>query len=830
MAALTRKRNNESPVSMRESFVLVLACCLTVCTAIDTITIGRPVQDNETIVSSGQTFKLGFFSPANTTNRYVGIMYNIPGTTVIWVANRDKPVKDSTGILTIAGDGNLVILNGERETIWSSNVSKSVASSSAKLWDTGNLVLTDNSDGSTMWESFQIPTDSLVPKMRLSAGAKEKLQLTSWRSPSDPSIGDFSAGFHLFRPPQFFVWENNVPRWRSGPWSGNTFIGIPGMSSAYQSRLDLVEDNSGSTYFTYNSVNNPDLFYYALNSSGCLQAKVLIGKGDWSVTWLSLESQCDIYGKCGPFGSCNRLQSPICTCLQGFKPRDEEEWNRGHWSGGCIRKELLKCERNQSSSTDAKEDGFVRLPNMKVPDFLVLVVFSEEACGSSCLKNCSCTAYAYYKGIGCMHWSGNLIDVQHFSYDGADLYVRVPYSELDKKKDTKAVTAVIVVAASLFIAVSLYFCWKWWTKHKGKDQDDQVSLFEPAYNVENMVSKTGDRAKLEELPLYAYETLAKATDNFEQCNELGKGGFGQVYKGKLLDGQEIAVKRLSNTSGQGIEEFMNEVVVISKLQHRNLVRLLGCCAEREEKMLVYEYMANKSLDFHLFDSDKPSVLDWKKRVTIVDGIGRGLLYLHRDSRLKIIHRDLKASNILLDEELRPKISDFGLARIFGGNEDQANTRRVVGTYGYIAPEYAMEGMFSEKSDVYSFGVLLLEIVTGRRNSNFYYHENELSLLGYAWKLWNEKEAVKLIDAAMFVPGIEKEVLRYVHAGLLCVQEFAKDRPDISAVLSMLNSEISNLPLPKLPAYTRRLGSSESDSSSQRVDSINNVTVTIVEGR
>nr|XP_027087354.1 G-type lectin S-receptor-like serine/threonine-protein kinase At1g11330 [Coffea arabica] len=248
MAALTRKRNNESPVSMRESFVLVLACCLTVCTAIDTITIARPVQDHETLVSSGQTFKLGFFSPANASNRYVGIMYdNIPGTTVIWVANRDKPVKDSTGILTIAGDGNLVILNGEREIIWSSNASKSVASSSAKLLDTGNLVLTDNSDGSTMWESFQIPTDSLVPKMRLSAGAKEKLQLTSWRSPSDPSIGDFSAGLNLFRPQQFFVWEINVPHWRSGPRSGNTFIGIAGMSSAYQSRFDLVEDNSGST-------------------------------------------------------------------------------------------------------------------------------------------------------------------------------------------------------------------------------------------------------------------------------------------------------------------------------------------------------------------------------------------------------------------------------------------------------------------------------------------------------------------------------------------------------------------------------------------------------
>ncbi|CDP17675.1 unnamed protein product [Coffea canephora] len=188
-----------------------------------------------------------------------------------------------------------------------------------------------------------------------------------------------------------------------------------------------------------------------------------------------------------------------------------------------------------------------------------------------------------------------------------------------------------------------------------------------------------NQAKYEELPLYTYEELANATDNFQSNKRIGKGGFGPVYKGMLFDGREIAVKRLSNSSTQGIEEFMNEAVLISKLQHRNLVRLLGCCIDREEKMLVYEYMPNKSLDAYIFDANKPSLLDWRRRVIIVESIGRALLYLHRDSRLKIIHRDLKASNILLDEELKPKLSDFGLARIFGGNDDQANTNRVAGT-------------------------------------------------------------------------------------------------------------------------------------------------------
>ncbi|KAL3523366.1 hypothetical protein ACH5RR_016200, partial [Cinchona calisaya] len=208
-----------------------------------TVTITHLLQDPETIVSSGQNFRLGIFSPANSSNHYVGIVYNILGTITIWMANRDEPLKDSSGIVTISEDCNLVILNGQKQVIRSSNVSNFVANSSAQLSDTGNLVLTDNSDESAMWESFQIPTDSLVSKMRL------------------------NVGLNLFQIPQFFVWKNNEPCWRSGTWNSNTFIGIPGMSSAYQSRLDLVEGNVGSTYFTYNSVNNPALFYYTLNTS-----------------------------------------------------------------------------------------------------------------------------------------------------------------------------------------------------------------------------------------------------------------------------------------------------------------------------------------------------------------------------------------------------------------------------------------------------------------------------------------------------------------------------------------------------------------------------------
>ncbi|RVW86392.1 G-type lectin S-receptor-like serine/threonine-protein kinase RKS1 [Vitis vinifera] len=173
--------------------------------------------------------------------------------------------------------------------------------------------------------------------------------------------------------------------------------------------------------------------------------------------------------------------------------------------------------------------------------------------------------------------------------------------------------------------------------------------------------------------------IAAATNNFSFTNKLGWGGFGSVYKGQLSNGQEIAVKRLSKDSGQGVEEFKNEVTLIAKLQHRNLVKLLGCCIEEEEKVLIYEYMPNKSLDSFIFDETKRSMLTWEKRFEIIIGIAQGILYLHQDSRLRIIHGDLKASNVLLDVDMIPKISDFGMARLFGGNQIEGSTNRVVGT-------------------------------------------------------------------------------------------------------------------------------------------------------
>uniref|UniRef100_A0A2N9GGI6 Uncharacterized protein n=1 Tax=Fagus sylvatica TaxID=28930 RepID=A0A2N9GGI6_FAGSY len=296
-----------------------------------------------------------------------------------------------------------------------------------------------------------------------------------------------------------------------------------------------------------------------------------------------------------------------------------------------------------------------------------------------------------------------------------------------------------------------------------------------------------------------FVTIKIATDNFSDANKLGQGGFGAVYKGMLSNGQVIAVKRLSKESGQGDLEFKNEVVLVAKLQHRNLVRLLGFCLERKERLLIYEFVPNASLDHFIFDPIRRTHLDWTIRYKIIGGIARGLLYLHEDSRLRIIHRDLKASNVLLDSEMNPKISDFGMARLFALDQSEGNTSRIVGTYGYMAPEYVMHGQFSVKSDVFSFGVLVLEIVSGQKNSCFRNGENIEDLRSFAWKNWKDGTTSNLVDPTLKDVSTT-EIMRCIHIGLLCVQENVADRPTMASIVLMLSSYSMTLPIPSKPAF------------------------------
>ncbi|XWS63948.1 hypothetical protein CRYUN_Cryun06bG0145300 [Craigia yunnanensis] len=301
---------------------------------------------------------------------------------------------------------------------------------------------------------------------------------------------------------------------------------------------------------------------------------------------------------------------------------------------------------------------------------------------------------------------------------------------------------------------------------------------------------------------FPFETLVAATTDFNPHHKLGEGGFGPVYKGKLDDGREIAVKKLSHSSNQGKKEFENEAMLLALVQHRNVVNLLGYCAHGMEKLLVYEYVTNQSLDKLLFKSNRKVELDWMRRYEIIVGIARGLLYLHEDSHNRIIHRDIKASNILLDEKWVPKIADFGMARLFPEDQTHVNTR-VAGTNGYMAPEYLMHGHLSVKADVFSFGVLVLELISGQRNSSFNLNVDAQNLLDWAYKLYKKGKALEIMDSALALSAVPEQVSMCIQIGLLCTQGDPQLRPDMQRVVVLLSKKPGSLEEPTRPGVSSR---------------------------
>ncbi|KAK9268162.1 hypothetical protein L1049_010604 [Liquidambar formosana] len=333
---------------------------------------------------------------------------------------------------------------------------------------------------------------------------------------------------------------------------------------------------------------------------------------------------------------------------------------------------------------------------------------------------------------------------------------------------------------------------------------------------------------------FSYNEIRSATDNFHSSNKIGRGGFGTVYKGTLKDGTEVAVKTLSAESKQGAREFLTEINTISNVRHPNLVELIGCCVQENYRILVYEYVENNSLDRALLGRASTNIkLDWRRRSAICMGTAKGLSFLHEELVPHIVHRDIKASNILLDKEFNPKIGDFGLAKLFPDNITHISTR-IAGTTGYLAPEYAMGGQLTMKADVYSFGVLILEIVSGRSSSKADWGGLQKFLLEWAWQLHEEGRLLELVDPELG-DFPEEEVIRYMKVAFFCTQASANRRPLMSQVVDMLSRKIRlNDKQLTAPGFFQDCGESSNkrsttDSTSYQMSSVP-VTITEVTPR
>ncbi|KAG5235571.1 G-type lectin S-receptor serine/threonine-protein kinase [Salix suchowensis] len=806
-------------------FFVILVCCFLLFTFTNSstpaiINPSQSIRDGETLLSDGGSFELGFFHPANSTNRYLGLWFTKSPQTVLWVANRETPFSDRFGVLNITREGILILYSRSSSIVWSSNSSRTAENPVAELLESGNLVVREANDknpANFLWQSFDYPCDTMLPGMKLGINfvTRHESSLSSWKSSEDPARGEFSSLLDPNGYPQLVFKKGNKTLARAGSWNGIRFTAQPMSKSDSISRSEFVlNEKEGYFVFGITSLGFPRL---TLTPEGIPQCSIW---NDRTHQWQYVESSqidiCENYSICGANAYCQVNNSPICSCLDGFTPRSPRDWKLSNWSGGCVRR--TPC---------SDKDRFENYSRMKLPDTSSSWYNKStglEECKGICLKNCSCTAYANLDirggGSGCLIWFGGLIDTKRWSTgDGQDLYVRIAVSELENVENKRPVDKkkqAVIIASSVILVLGLLIV-------------GVISYTRRTYHRKNYNSE--ERTQDMDLPMYDLSTIAHATNKFSSRNKLGEGGFGPVYKGTLVDGQEIAVKRLSKSSGQGMDEFKNEVMLIAKLQHRNLVKLLGFCIHKDEKMLIYEYMPNKSLDSIIFDLTRNKLLDWSRRINIIGGIARGLVYLHHDSRLRIIHRDIKASNILLDNELNPKISDFGLARMFGGDQAEANTNRVVGTYGYMSPEYALDGHFSVKSDVFSFGVLVLEIVSGKKNRGFCHPDQNLNLLGHAWILWTKGTPLDLIDECLSGSHVSVDVLRCIHVALLCVQQRPEDRPTMSSVVVMLGSE-NPLPQPKQPGFFMGNNPPEQGSSSGKHESYsaNEVTLTSLEAR
>ncbi|XP_051115032.1 G-type lectin S-receptor-like serine/threonine-protein kinase At2g19130 [Andrographis paniculata] len=767
---------------------LIITCFCTTNTifslATDTISATQTLSGNQTIVSSGGNFELGFFTPGKSSKYYIGIWYKkVSEKTVIWVANRETPVFDTRHAQLKISGHNLVVLNESQIEIWSTALNSTTlktSSASAVLLDDGRLILQESN--STIWDSFDYPSNTWMPGQKLYYDKRthKKVVVTSWRNSEDPSPGLFSLEFLPNDSKYIIKWNNSEQYWSSGTWNGHIFSLVPEMRLSYNYNFSYV-DNENESYFVYTLYNSSIISRTMMDTSGQIKQHTWTNSA-WMMFWSQPRQQCEVYAFCGAFGTCNQNSMPFCNCLPGFRPKSDNDWNLNDYSDGCVRDIDLQCRNNSVFASNGSTDKFLLASNMNLPLHpQKLAVGSKGQCESACLDSCSCSAYAY-DANGCLIWNDELLNLQQLGQgDGSGRDIRIRYSAASSvfhsshKKGDGAVIVGAVSGAVVAVLIVLAIVWTVICNNR---------------RIKTRLSRVAEGSLIG----FSYKDLQLATKNFSI--KLGGGAFGSVFKGTLADSTKVAVKKLESIS-QGEKQFRTEVSTIGTIQHMNLVRLRGFCSERNKKLLVYDYMENGSLDSHLFGGDESKVLNWEIRYRIALGVARGLAYLHDKCRECIIHCDVKPENILLDADFCPKVGDFGLAKLMGRDFSRVLTT-MRGTRGYLAPEWISGVPITAKADVYSYGMMLFELVSGSRNSEYVEDGRDTFFPCLAARvIIGEDDVLDLLDPILERDADGEEVLKVLKVACWCIQDDENLRPSMGQIVQIFEG-VAEVRLPPIP--------------------------------
>jgi len=748
------------------------------------------------LISKDGAFTCGFYGSGANAYWFAIWFTNSKDKTVVWMANRDKPVNGQGSRLNLREDGALVLTDLDGSIAWQTNTTLTDVVE-AKLRNSGNLVLEDVA-GRVLWQSFDSPTDTLLPTQPFT----KNMRLISGISPQV-----FASGYFSF----FFDSDNVLKMIYDGPE----------ISSIYWPNLDLNIFQNGRT--TYNSsriaildekgsfVSSDQMAFDAsdmgigvkrrltMDHDGNLRLYSLNeSSGSWAITWQAIAEQCVVHGLCGRNGICVYAPEPTCSCPPQHKPTNSSDWGKG-------------CK--PSFKRSCLDSGFVEMTHVDYYGFDLnySTTASFEQCKHLCLGDCRCQAFSYRltNPPMCLTKSSLFNGYRSSGFPG-NMYLRVPkmaqalepvrlnVSWLDCGNGDQKV----LVKNATYVPSGQKFKWAYlysFTSTIGAIEFIILAagwffLFRK-HGFSNSL-EDGYRAISSQFRSFSYGELKKATRNFTEV--VGTGGFGAVYKGVLADERVVAIKKLGGVI-QGEEEFWAEVNTIGRINHFNLARMWGFCSEGKKRLLVYEYIERGSLDKHLFGSSSTNinteVLGWKERFKIALGTAKGLAYLHHECLEWVIHCDVKPENILLDVGFEPKISDFGLAKLCqrGGN-GSSDSFEIRGTKGYMAPEWTTNLPVTSKVDVYSYGVVIMELVRGvRLSSHGEENEEEITELASFVRLAKSKMLNKedpswveeLVDPRLGGQVSRKEAAVMIEVGLSCVDDDRKKRPTMESVAQLL---------------------------------------------